>query len=141
MGHGFSEETLRKMSDAKKGKPLPESHKQKISDSLYKRWASGEFDSIHIGEHNSRWRGGVENAYPKEFNTTLRNAVKGRDNHKCRICRTGKGRMEVHHMDGDRHNNTMENLVLLCYECHHKIHDGCDNSDPVILAFRSQLHY
>lgn len=141
MGHTFSDETKKKMSDAKNGIKLSEEHKSKISDSLYRRWASGEFDSIHVGEHNKHWRGGVETTYPKEFNMTLRKAVKGRDNYKCRVCGNRKTRMEVHHMDGDRHNNAMENLILLCYECHHKIHDGCDNSDPVILAFRSQLHY
>lgn len=27
-------------------------------------------------------------------------------------------RLEVHHRDGDRHNNTQENLSVLCETCH-----------------------
>lgn len=30
----------------------------------------------------------------------------------------------VHHLDGDRENNSMKNLQTLCCNCHHRIHFG-----------------
>lgn len=48
MGHTFSEETLRKMSEAKKGKPLSEQHKIKIGIVTKRHWEEGIFDTIEI---------------------------------------------------------------------------------------------
>lgn len=139
MGHGFSDETKQKMSNARKGMKLSDEHKNKISNSLYRRWASGEFDSIHVGENSAHWKGGTEKYYPKEFNKELRRRIKERDKSKCRICSKGHKRMEVHHIDMNRNNNEMENLILLCSDCHHQVHGTWCNNDPVILAFRSKL--
>jgi len=43
--------------------------------------------------------------------------------HKCEICGLTEWRnqsipLEVHHQDGDRTNNELENLKLLCCNCH-----------------------
>lgn len=35
----------------------------------------------------------------------------------------GKG-LEVHHVDGDRRNNDMDNLILIPAELHHRLHIG-----------------
>jgi 5-methylcytosine-specific restriction endonuclease McrA len=40
---------------------------------------------------------------------------------KCNICGNNKN-IEVHHIDGDRYNNSVENLIPVCEECHNKIH-------------------
>ena len=40
---------------------------------------------------------------------------------KCEICGNGE-KIEVHHIDGDRYNNVIENLIPVCHECHNKIH-------------------
>ena len=32
--------------------------------------------------------------------------------------------IDVHHKDGDRTNNSLENLIPLCAECHSERHDG-----------------
>jgi hypothetical protein len=48
MGHGFSDETLKKMSDAKKGKPLSEEHKSNIGKQTKKMWERGVFDDPEI---------------------------------------------------------------------------------------------
>lgn len=40
---------------------------------------------------------------------------------KCSICGYEKG-IVAHHIDGDRENNRIENLVPLCSICHNRIH-------------------
>lgn len=43
--------------------------------------------------------------------------------HECSVCgwEEDKRILEVHHIDGDRENNSSENLVILCPICHRKI--------------------
>ena len=41
----------------------------------------------------------------------------------CKICKTENNRMDVHHIDGNRDNNKLENLVVLCHGCHQHIHN------------------
>jgi DNA polymerase-3 subunit alpha len=38
----------------------------------------------------------------------------------CQICFTKPNRLEWHHIDGDRSNNTDDNLIKLCVSCHKK---------------------
>lgn len=45
-----------------------------------------------------------------------------RPNH-CSIC-TSTRRIEVHHIDGDRSNNILTNLKVVCGDCHDKIHNA-----------------
>jgi hypothetical protein len=43
----------------------------------------------------------------------------------CAICGTrGIDNLSEHHIDGDRSNNEYDNLIVLCHNCHHKIHNG-----------------
>ena len=39
----------------------------------------------------------------------------------CEICGSTKN-IDVHHKDGDFHNNSISNLILVCRSCHMKIH-------------------
>jgi len=43
-----------------------------------------------------------------------------RDNMNCELC--GAKKAVTHHIDGNRENNSFDNLVLLCVTCHIKIH-------------------
>ena len=141
MGHSFSDETLQKMSDAKAGKSLSDEHKLKIGNASRDAWANGKFDGVHKGEHNYKWRGGVEKSYPKEFNDELKRIIKERDKYKCQICKTDlykTHKAQIHHIDGNRSNNSLDNLILLCSSCHHSVHTP-SNKDEIILAFRSKL--
>ena len=53
-----------------------------------------------------------------------------RSDYECPSCGETQGdgaRFEVHHIDGNPENGTMENLVALCRECHwdeHNINPG-----------------
>lgn len=46
----------------------------------------------------------------------------GTKENKCELCGiSGEGIvLELHHIDGDHHNNTLENLQILCPNCHSK---------------------
>lgn len=54
MGHRFSEKTLQKMSDAKKGKPLSKTHKENIGKATKQMWKDGVFDSPEIRQVYSK---------------------------------------------------------------------------------------
>ena len=41
----------------------------------------------------------------------------------CECCGKTNGRMDVHHKDGDIHNNTESNLMVLCRSCHMRMHN------------------
>ncbi|MBA7490697.1 hypothetical protein ES702_01238 [subsurface metagenome] len=41
----------------------------------------------------------------------------------CEICNSDKN-LEVHHIDGNRNNNILDNLKVLCRSCHSKEHRG-----------------
>jgi len=42
---------------------------------------------------------------------------------RCAECGKERG-LDVHHIDGDRRNNDLENLMVLCQPCHRKVHRG-----------------
>jgi len=70
-------------------------------------------------EKNGMWLGGKSyEPYGIEFNKQLKNLIKERDNHKCQIC-FKKGKV-IHHIDYNKQNNTLKNLILLCQFCHGK---------------------
>ena len=145
MGHEHSDETKLKMSKTHTGKTLSATHKLAISNANRKSWDDGIYDDVHIGKYNRNWKDGDIKTYPREYNETLRNQVKGRDKFKCQICHLDQVNVEgshhVHHIDGDKQNNDSDNLITLCVQCHTKIHLGRDNENVVILAFRSMLKY
>jgi predicted HNH restriction endonuclease len=190
MGHGFSDETLKKMSEAKKDKPLSEEHKANIGKATKEMWDRGVFDDPRIrkiysdraklnrgmklsdstrrrmseshiqyfqdpknyekmlsrmlhGDAHPNWRGGAsKEKYPPEFSKRLREQVRKRDGYRCRICHAGaKGVAgRVHHIDADKKNNKLSNLILLCKTCHGEIHGQYPTSDPLVSAFRSMLY-
>lgn len=43
--------------------------------------------------------------------------------HSCTVC-GAEGEVQIHHVDGDRNNNSLENLEPVCGSCHYKIHNG-----------------
>jgi len=72
-----------------------------------------------IGDKNGGWYGGIsENPYGPEFNRTLKNKIRKRDNFKCAICK--EDGYDVHHIDYDKENNLEENLITLCHKDHMK---------------------
>ena len=64
----------------------------------------------------------------------MRRETLDRDGWLCRTC--GKrGRMEVHHVDGDSSNNDPSNRISLCRGCHIRIHRRRPRPRPGVAAW------
>lgn len=79
----------------------------------------------HIGEQNGRWLGGKSfEPYTKEFNEELKSKVRDRDKRVCRLCNKKekelKESLNVHHIDYNKSNSKVSNLISLCNQCHTK---------------------
>lgn len=83
------------------------------SKSCQTLWRNNEFR----GPKHGNWKGG-ENIHHKEL------LVKNNIKLICRVCRTKDERvLAVHHLDKNRKNNDIKNLVFLCHNCHHLVHN------------------
>jgi 5-methylcytosine-specific restriction endonuclease McrA len=40
----------------------------------------------------------------------------------CCVCRDPKRKTEIHHIDGDPTNNMLDNLAVICKDCHSDAH-------------------
>ena len=57
--------------------------------------------------------------------------------HKCAMCGLEEECcLQVHHIDEDRSNPSLENLIILCANCHNRIHRGGYNITEEILNNR-----
>jgi hypothetical protein len=69
--------------------------------------------------------------YPLKFNDLLKEQVRERDNHECQICHTHEKDLEeslsVHHIDYDKQNCKIGNLISLCNPCHIKTNHNREN--------------
>ena len=67
-------------------------------------------------------RGFCKYCYTKERPFSFKRLdVLRRDNYGCRDC--GKtGRLDIHHVDFNKKNNDIENLITVCASCHTKRH-------------------
>lgn len=76
-------------------------------------WRNKEFKGVK----HPNWRGG-EHTYKRVMKE---NGIKP----ICTTCRlTDKRVLIIHHIDHNRKNNILENLMWLCRNCHYLIHEG-----------------
>lgn len=76
------------------------------------------------GDRHRLYSGGTKQ-YPRAWTRKLRTAVRNRDGRKCLSCGDGYSRsLIVHHIDEDKNNCKLENLITLCRSCHMKVHAG-----------------
>lgn len=111
IGKKHSEKTKFKMSKAKKGKRRSRETKFKISKSL-------------IGENHPNWKGGVSyEPYCFEFNSKeFKDFIKERDGWECLNpeCSKNSNRLCIHHIDYNKKNCELNNLITLCNSCNVK---------------------
>jgi len=75
------------------------------------------------GEKNPRWNGGVSE-YPNH--TELKKIrIEVLKNSKCRCEICGKPAKLVHHINEDKSDHSIDNLIALCRNCHELLH--CDD--------------
>lgn len=80
------------------------------------------------GDKNPNWKGGIsttkkysydrhDNIYPESFSINTKKCIKKRDKNRCFLC--GRyGIMCVHHIDYNKNNSYLMNLITLCRSCH-----------------------
>jgi len=98
-----------------KGKILTDEHKQKIKLNFKKKF----------GKDNNNWQGGKSfEEYGVSFNQQLKERVRVRDNFICQLCYIPElefnRRLSIHHIDYNKQNNNLDNLISLCNSCHQK---------------------
>lgn len=101
------------------GKHLSDKTRKKISIN----------SSLRVRDKASNWQGGIsELPYGTEFNKSLKEQIRNRDQYRCQQCfreqdelRTEtnrKRKLAVHHIDFNKRNSNPNNLISLCQRCH-----------------------
>jgi len=149
-GHSCSEETKRKISKSEKGKIIPIDVRK--SQSLRMKGKNNTFYNKHhtiiTRKQISISKGGNgsldRSDYPIEFYySEFRNKVKNRDNYLCVGCSISeaeelilrKKKLAIHHIDTQKENLDLSNLMTLCNSCHSILHNNLvlDNNASVII--------
>lgn len=81
---------------------------------------------LYTGENHSNWKSGIR---------TYRNILKrSKTKEECNICKTDDKRiLVVHHIDKNRNNNKLENLVCLCHNCHYLVHHHNEEINKIMV--------
>lgn len=79
-------------------------------------------------EGNPMWKGGLSFIpYTPEFNKLLKDAVLKEFNNACQVCGIrSKRKLDVHHINYNKSDNKLPNLVCLCKSCHSKTNTDRD---------------
>jgi hypothetical protein len=70
------------------------------------------------GVNNPNWCGGLDKQFYQGFTKALKKQVKERDCNKCAVCLVSEVKLDVHHIDYNKKNSVLENLITLCSRCH-----------------------
>lgn len=114
IGRKFSQETRQKIRESHYGMKVSEETKQKQSKARQGKY---------FGENNPNWNNGSSfEPYGLEFNKEFKQSVYERDNYKCKCpdCENKTNILDAHHIDFNKQNNILENLITLCRSCHSK---------------------
>ena len=129
LGKHRSEETKRKVSIGNlgrtawnRGKKMSEEYCKKLSEAHYKLVVEGKVG----GENHYNWKGGKSfEPYPPTFNQQLKDKIRVRDKFICQLCGVPElecnSRLAIHHIDYNKNNCEMQNLLSLCRGCNSKV--------------------
>lgn len=75
--------------------------------------------------NHPNWQGGKSfESYPLGWNKTFKEQIRYRDEYKCQLCDCHEvecnRKLHVHHIDYDKKNLNINNLIALCQSCHMK---------------------
>jgi hypothetical protein len=94
-------------------------------------WNKGTKFTKMEGENHWNWKGGKSfERYSQGWSEVIKEQVRERDGYKCIDCGIPQeqlnmkiGNLDVHHLDLDKKNHTLDNLVSLCRGCHIRRHN------------------
>lgn len=75
------------------------------------------------GNKHWNWQGGKScEPYPLGWNRKFKELIRERDSYICHICgkKQGKRKLAIHHIDYNKNNLNLDNLISLCTNCHTK---------------------
>lgn len=82
---------------------------------------------VFIGSKHSQWQGGRS-----EYKNIL---LKSGADQLCRRCKIKDKRvLAVHHLDRNKSNNSLSNLVWLCHNCHFLLHHNKQEEEALVVA-------
>jgi len=126
------EETIKKSSEShkelyKSGYINPNKGKH-LTPEQVKRMVDGRTRSYKL-DKNPAWLGGISfEPYGLEFNDELKDKIRTRYHFRCQQCfrhqeelrdkSNRKVKLNIHHIDYNKKNNSETNLILLCRNCH-----------------------
>ena len=147
LGMKYSNKHKKAISNGLKGISKSDSHKNKISKTLKKKYklkliinpflgkkhtikTIQHFKKVHKGQwslnKNPKWKGGIKfEKYGYEWNDKLKEKIRKRDDYACQICniKQNNKKLDVHHIDENKKNNKKNNLISLCHYCHIVLHN------------------
>jgi 5-methylcytosine-specific restriction endonuclease McrA len=145
-GRKPSKEAIKKMSEVKKGKKKSARTKRRMSKAQKGRVVSKEtrlrmkkawkgvpkgkeqvrkMREMKKGSRNPNWQNGISFLpYPTDWVDSLKESIRERDWYICQMCGVHQEelskKLDVHHIDYDKENLALENLISLCRGCHMK---------------------
>jgi len=136
-GKSHSKETREKISKANSGKVFSEEHKKKIGLAHKGKILSKKHRKIisenNKGERNPNFKNWASREpYGKEFSQILKEKIRKKYGYRCQQCfrhqdelfrKLKKGgfqnyKLFIHHIDYNKQNNSEDNLIPLCNNCH-----------------------
>lgn len=107
--------------------------KRELESSVNRLRNSGHTISLvaatRVGKLNHNWRGGVAEYPDHSLFKRQRLIVLKRSSGKCEIC--GVSATEIHHIDEDKSNHDLTNLLAVCRRCHLALHGGSFRASTV----------
>jgi len=90
---------------------------KKCSSYAQRNW---EHFGNHDGENNPQWMGGKSfEPYGVDWTRSLKKSIRERDRYTCQIC-WEEPAVVIHHINYDKKNCNINNLITLCKSCHSK---------------------
>jgi len=127
----LTDDVRRKMSESAKVRWMDPVLREEFGTWSKEKWGDPDYKAGRSGENHPLWRdGAAESKYPPEFTSSFRNSVRERDGWHCAFCgdpQADDRLLSVHHVDYDKFNNEMNNLVSLCVCCYASTNHDRDN--------------